>query len=57
MLKLSVTPALANLNPARKVQPTKHVPNLGHVVIVRKDTLLVAYQSLPDASVDLGPAP
>jgi len=51
MLKLSVTPALANLNPARTVQPTKHVPYLGHVVIVRKDTLVVAYQSLPGSAI------
>jgi len=47
MLKLSVTPALANLNPAISVQPTQHVPNLGHVVIVGGDTILVAYASLP----------
>lgn len=38
MLKLSVTAALANLNPSGTLQPTKHVPNVGHVVIVRKDT-------------------
>jgi hypothetical protein len=47
MLKLSVTPALANLSPAGTVEPTKHVPNLGHVVIVGGDTVLVAYASLP----------
>ena len=54
MLKLSVTAALAYLNPASMVQPTKHVPNLGHVVIVRKDTLVVAYQSLPGGALSGG---
>ena len=51
MLKLSVAPALPNLNPAITVQPTKHVPDLGHVVIVRKDALLVGYQSLPGSTI------
>jgi len=50
MLKLSVTPALPNLDPTSAVQPTKHVPNRGHVVIVRKDRLVVAYQSLPGSA-------
>ena len=47
MLKLSVTATPPNLNPASTSEATKHVANLGHVVIVGRDMLLVAYPSLP----------
>jgi len=50
MLQLAVTAALANLNPSGAAQPAQHIANLGHVAIIRKDTLLVAYRSLPGSA-------
>jgi len=41
---------VGDLNPASTVQPTQHVPNLGHPVIVPKDTLVVPYRSLPGSA-------